>query len=322
MAQSSKCFLPRFASTVDGPKRAASMETTLSATQHAQLLTAWSEGRLETIMQATWALVLHYYIRSEDICFGYQHLEGDSSSNSVQRSNGDISTIRISINDNDSLMAIVDKVRTTQSKDQSATSEASEAYLSFNTSVMLRTDDSPASHSTTLLATDLPDEVSLPEASSNGIFNIENAQCHVRLHVKVLDGDIRISLEWRNGDMSRDQMKSVANIFEQLLAKITSTENTAISQLNLFSENDWQRIRQWNATLPHLYDRCIHEAIHDQMVSGPNREAICAWDGSLTFAELDHQASKLACHLRMQGVGPEVRVGLCFEKSVRSMCKL
>lgn len=123
-------------------------------------------------------------------------------------------------------------------------------------------------------------------------------------------------LEWRKGDMSADQMKSVANIFEQLLAKVLAAESTAISQLNLFSENDWQRIRKWNSTIPVLHDRCIHDAIHDQALSGPDREAVCAWDGSLTFAELDYQASKLACHLRMQGVGPEVRVALCFDKSV------
>lgn len=116
--------------------------------------------------------------------------------------------------------------------------------------------------------------------------------------------------------MSGEQMKSVAHIFLQVLGKVLSTENTAISKLNLFSEIDWQRIQKWNSHTPKLYDRCIHEAIHDQAVSGPDREAVCAWDGTLTYGELDHLASKLACHLRMQGVGPEIRVALLFDKSV------
>lgn len=111
-------------------------------------------------------------------------------------------------------------------------------------------------------------------------------------------------------------MKSVAHIFLQVLGKVLSTENTAISKLNLFSEIDWQRIQKWNSHTPKLYDRCIHEAIHDQAISGPDREAVCAWDGTLTYGELDHLASKLACHLRMQGVGPEIRVALLFDKSV------
>ncbi|OQE06785.1 hypothetical protein PENVUL_c016G05101 [Penicillium vulpinum] len=300
MAQSTKCYLPRFASTVDGPKRPVSMKTRPTPAQHAQLLTAWNEGRLDPILRATWALLLHYYIRSEDICFGYQHLEGESRSSepSVQRFTGvNISTIRISINENDSLTAIVDKMRANSVNHQlNGSSDTSQAYLPFNTIFMLRTYGPPAS-SKPILTTALPDE------------------CQVRLHVKVLRGDISIFLEWRKGDMSGEHMKGVANIFEQLLAKVLSAENTAISQLNLFSENDWQRIRKWNITVPKLHDRCIHEAIHDQMLAGPDREAVCAWDGSLTFAELDHQASKLACYLRMQGVGPEIRVALCFDKS-------
>ncbi|KUM60797.1 hypothetical protein ACN42_g6344, partial [Penicillium freii] len=274
MAQSTKCYLPRFASTVDGPKRPVSMKTRPTAAQHAQLLTAWNEGRLDPTLRATWALLLHYYIRSEDICFGYQHLEGDSrsSKSSVQRSTGvNISTIRISINDNDSLTAIVDKVRVNSANRplDGSSEEASEGYLPFNTIFMLRTYDPPASPSKPILATALPDETTIELAN--------NPQCQVRLHVKVLRGDISIFLEWRKGDMSGEQMKSIASIFEQLLAKVLSAENTAISQLNLFSENDWQRIRKWNSTIPQLRDRCIHEAIHDQMLSGPDREAVCAW---------------------------------------------
>lgn len=165
MAQSTKCYLPRFASTVDGPKRPVSMKTRPTATQHAQLLTAWNEGRLDPMLRATWALLLHYYIRSEDICFGYQHLEGDSRApkSSVQRSTGvNISTIRISINDNDSLTAIVDKVRANSANTQvnGSSEDASEGYLPFNTIFMLRTYDPPASPSKPILATALPDEVS------------------------------------------------------------------------------------------------------------------------------------------------------------------
>jgi hypothetical protein len=166
MAQSTKCYLPRFASTVDGTKRPVSMKTRPTAAQHAQLLTAWNEGRLDPMLRATWALLLHYYLRSEDICFGYQHLAGDSRSpkSSVQRSTDvNISTIRISINDNDSLTAIVDKVRANSANRQAngSSDAASEAYLPFNTIFMLRTYDPPASPSKPILATALPDEVSI-----------------------------------------------------------------------------------------------------------------------------------------------------------------
>ncbi|KAJ5630837.1 uncharacterized protein N7484_010937 [Penicillium longicatenatum] len=300
MAQSSQCYLPRFATAVDGPRRPISMKTRPTSSQNAQLLTAWHEGRLNSVLQATWALVLHYYLRTEDICFGYQHIDGDAicSRNPVQRSSlANLSPIRVAIDEDDSIQQIVDKVRKNLKNGESA-EVASDGYLPFNTILMLRTyKKSDSASSKPMLATALPD------------------QCQVRLHVKVLRRDINIFLEWRNGDMSGEQMKSVAHIFQQVLTKVLSTENAAISKLNLFSENDWQRIQKWNSHSPKLYDRCIHEAIHDQAVSDPKREAVCAWDGTFTFGELDNLASKLACHLRMQGVGPEVRVALLFDKS-------
>ncbi|KAJ5637561.1 hypothetical protein N7490_007440 [Penicillium lividum] len=298
MAQSSQCFLPRFATAVDGSKRPVSMKTRPTSSQNAQLLTAWHEGRLTSVLQATWALVLHYYLRTEDISFGYQHIDGDTtcSRNHVQRSSiGNLSTVRVAIDENDSIQQIVDKV---WKNSKNGNLETADGSLPFNTILMLRTyRKSDSSSSKPMLATALPE------------------QCQVRLHVKVLRRDINIFLEWRNGDMSGEQIKSVAYIFQQVLTKILSSENTAISKLNLFSENDWQRIQNWNSHTPKLYDRCIHDAIHDQAITGPEREAVCAWDGNLTFGELDHLASKLACHLRMQGVGPEARVALLFDKS-------
>lgn len=179
MPQSTKCYLPRFASTVDGPKCPVSMKTRPTAAQHAQLLTAWNEDRLDSILRATWALLLHYYIRSEDICFGYQHLQGDSRSpkSSEHRSTGvNISTIRISINDNDSLTEVVEKVRANSANPQvNGSSEAvSEAYHPFNTIFMLRTYDQPASASKPILATTLPDEVSSPPSFATGFAPIQN----------------------------------------------------------------------------------------------------------------------------------------------------
>lgn len=113
-----------------------------------------------------------------------------------------------------------------------------------------------------------------------------------------------------------EQMKSIAHVFEQLLAKILAKDDTPVRVLEHFTDKDWQRICRWNASLPENYERCIHEAIEEQAILQPENEAICAWDGSLTFSELDQLASVLACHLQAHGVGPEVRVALCFEKSV------
>lgn len=116
--------------------------------------------------------------------------------------------------------------------------------------------------------------------------------------------------------MSTEQMKGVANVFENLLSSILSEEDMAVEMLDYFTEEDWRRICNWNSALPESSDRCIHQIIHEQMLLRPEEQAVCAWDGSLTYGELDRLASALACNLQTQGVGPESKVALCFDKSV------
>ena len=170
MAQSSQCYLPGFASAVDGPKRPVSMKMKPTPSQNAQLLTAWHEGRLTSVLQASWALVLHYYLRTEDICFGYQHIDGDCSPtrNPVQNLNNDNAAVRLAINDDATVQAIVDTMwKRTGSQSQlngnGDMEDVSNGYLPYNTILMLRTyrkaSDTPSSPSKPFLAAALPDEV-------------------------------------------------------------------------------------------------------------------------------------------------------------------
>ncbi|KAK1473053.1 peptide synthetase [Colletotrichum cuscutae] len=56
----------------------------------------------------------------------------------------------------------------------------------------------------------------------------------------------------------------------------------------------------------------ISETINRQ----PSRPAICAWDGDLSYAEVDSLSTNLASRLQAMGVVPEDIVVLCFEKSL------
>ena len=61
---------------------------------------------------------------------------------------------------------------------------------------------------------------------------------------------------------------------------------------------------------------CIHELVHRQRTSTPDSKAVHAWDGDMSYAELEDAADRIASHLITDmGVGPEKMVALCFEKS-------
>lgn len=89
-----------------------------------------------------------------------------------------------------------------------------------------------------------------------------------------------------------------------------------IQELSKITDSDMRQIMKWNAVRPETVEKCIHNVIEDQVQSNPEKEAVCAWDGSLTYSELNEQASILARHLMKLGVRAETRVALCFDKSV------
>ena len=108
---------------------------------------------------------------------------------------------------------------------------------------------------------------------------------------------------------------NLASTFDQILSEIILRRDVNIADLNYFSERNRKQVLTWNENPLENAEKCIHDVIQDQVRLRPNAEAVCAWDGSLTYSELSGLASRLAQHLVHLGVGPEVFVPLCFDKS-------
>ncbi|HEV3050893.1 MAG TPA: amino acid adenylation domain-containing protein, partial [Longimicrobium sp.] len=84
-----------------------------------------------------------------------------------------------------------------------------------------------------------------------------------------------------------------------------------------------QVLEAWNQTAAEVpADRCIHELFEAQAARTPDAVAVVFEDHSLTYRELNERANRLAHHLVRLGVGPEVRVGICLERSLEMVVSL
>ena len=129
-------------------------------------------------------------------------------------------------------------------------------------------------------------------------------------------------------DPARIDDAAVADLwtgFETMLAAFDAAPERALGRLSLLDEADYHRvIRTWNAETGETAAVAgVHHMIADQARLTPDRIAVTARGRSLTYAELDARANRLARHLHGLGVGPDILVGLNVERSVEmAVCVL
>lgn len=122
-------------------------------------------------------------------------------------------------------------------------------------------------------------------------------------------------LDYWASRMDRDYAQRLLQNFQEALHSIFRDIGTTVSRVELISEDQKQQILGRNYRVPEGLDRCVHELVKERIQKQPSAVAIDAWDGSLTYEELDDRTSHFAQHLVNIGVGPEVPVGVCMDKS-------
>jgi amino acid adenylation domain-containing protein len=126
------------------------------------------------------------------------------------------------------------------------------------------------------------------------------------------------ALDYRTELFDAATIQRMMGHYRELLAGIVAAPERRLSELPLLTADErHQLLVAWSDTAADLGpDACIHELVEAQAARTPDAVAVVCAGRSLTYRELDGRANRLAHHLRTLGVGPEVRVGLCVERSL------
>ena len=134
---------------------------------------------------------------------------------------------------------------------------------------------------------------------------------------------LHLRLSYRPDLFDRGSVAALADRLVRLLEAAAADPGRSIGSLELLSPAERHTIlREWNATAHAIPSATLPELFAAQVARSPGATAVVYEDARLTYAELDARSSQLAHHLRGLGVGPEVVVGLCVERSLEMLVGL
>jgi amino acid adenylation domain-containing protein len=105
--------------------------------------------------------------------------------------------------------------------------------------------------------------------------------------------------------------------FKVLLGAVVADPDRRLSDLPLLTDAERQQLLvDWNDTrAEYPRERCVHELFQEQAARTPAAVAVAGGGVTLTYAELNRRANRLAHRLQALGVGPESLVGLYAERT-------
>ena len=155
-------------------------------------------------------------------------------------------------------------------------------------------------------------------------FEIEEARSMIdrfrlRLSCEGSSDDVSgIRIDYDASAFAEQDILRLVGEFETLFAAAARQPQLALDALPLLTQLDADPIFQTlgHAVRPTPSVEFVHRRFEEHASRFPNQTAVVFKEERLTYGELNARSNQLAHHLQTLGVGPEVIVGLCIDRSL------
>jgi amino acid adenylation domain-containing protein len=162
-----------------------------------------------------------------------------------------------------------------------------------------------------------------PEAQ---IFEPEHFREELDLSIDVHDGgrELKIRFSYNTDLFDASTIERMTGHFRNLLESVAENPQLTVSRIPLMSTAERRQLLvEWNDTrVSYPRDIPLHHLIEEQVKKTPESVALVYESVQLTYRGLNHRANQLARFLRENGVGPNILVGVCAERSVELVIAL
>ena len=164
----------------------------------------------------------------------------------------------------------------------------------------------------------LDEEFALPGLGVSRIaIPFETAMVDMTFAVRDGPQGLSADIEYSTDLFDAPSISRFAGHFANLLRAAIMEPAKRVSELTLLSEAErHQLICEWNATESGITSgQCVHELFEARVEETPDAVAVEFGDQQWSYREVNSRANQLARRLQKLGVGPDVPVGFCIERS-------
>ncbi|ARU63613.1 hypothetical protein CBW65_23305 [Tumebacillus avium] len=150
------------------------------------------------------------------------------------------------------------------------------------------------------------------------------AQFDVTLMMAEVNGEFLASFEYDLGLFTSATIERMAAHYEILLESLVDNPALTVGEVSPLPVAERERLlTEWNATeVDFGSEAALHQLFEAQAARTPDAVAVVFANRQLTYRELNEQANRLAHRLQKSGVGADVLVGICMERSPEMVVSL
>ena len=154
--------------------------------------------------------------------------------------------------------------------------------------------------------------------------NCGTAKFDLTLSLQDTEQGLLATVEYNTDLFDHTTIIRMLSHFQTLLEGIIADPEQRLADIPLLMAAERQQLLvEWNATpTDYPQDTCLHQLFEAQMERRPDAVAVVCEGSTLTYSSPEPAGQSTSRSLRVLGVGPEVCVGLCMERSLEMVVGL
>jgi non-ribosomal peptide synthetase component F len=164
---------------------------------------------------------------------------------------------------------------------------------------------------------------SLADVAPVSLFLARNEAFELHLQLTSDDAGLHGHLAYMHALFDHVGAQRYITYLQRTLQAMAEDDAQPLDRIELLDAAEHAQLAAWNATdVDYPTGLCVHQLFEAQVERTPDAVALRFEDQSLSYAELNRQANRLAHHLIALGVGPDARVAICAERSLEMVIGL